>query len=100
MLNWNENITLLQSLEIIPGGAGNGIALASTFMGLTSSIKATEIAMATSGFYLSQSIAMVIGLAACSAVQMGTLNVLLETGLDGYPNAKEVRTMTHLEDIS
>ena len=59
-------------------------------MGLTSSIKTTEIAMATAGFYLSQSIAMVLGLAACSAVQMGTLNVLLDKGLAGYPHKKKV----------
>lgn len=48
------------------------------------------MAMATGGFYLSSSIGFVISLAVTSAVQMGTLNVLLEKGLEGLPHSKKV----------
>lgn len=54
--------------------------------------------MATAGYYLSASIAMTLALAVSSAVQMSTLNVLLENGLGAYPNSKEVsRYLFHQE---
>ena len=48
-MRWNGRISLLESLEIIPGGFGQGIAQASTFIHLTSSVKPAEMAMATGG---------------------------------------------------
>jgi hypothetical protein len=49
------------------------------------------MAIATSGFYLMSSIAMVIALAISSAVQMASLNSLLQRGLSGVPHAKRVQ---------
>lgn len=74
----------------MPGGFGNGMAIASAFIGLTTHLQPSDIAMATAGYYLSASIAMVLALAVSSAVQMGTLNILLEKALSAYPNSKEV----------
>lgn len=74
---WTGKISWLESLEIIPGGFGTGMAAASTFIALTSSVGKEEMAVVTGGMYLSSAIGMLVGLAASSSVQVGSLRALL-----------------------
>lgn len=89
IFRWRGKISLLESLEIIPGGFGTGVASASTFIALTSSIKHTQMAVATGGMYLSTAVGMLFGLAVSSSVQVGTLRKLLGERLLG-PGSKEI----------
>ena len=75
---------MLESLEIVPGGFGSGIAQASTFIALTTSIDHKDMAIATGGIYLSSTIGVLVGLAVGSSVQLGTLRVLLAERLTGH----------------
>lgn len=74
---WRGRISLLESLEIVPGGFGTGMASASAFIALTSSVRKEDMAVATGGMYLSTAVGMLVGLAVSSSVQVGTLRVLL-----------------------
>lgn len=49
---WNGNTNFWESLYIIPGGIGTGIAQAASFVAMTSCLEQKDIAMATSGVFL------------------------------------------------
>lgn len=83
-INWQE------SLAILPGGFGTGLAMATTFQGLTSVVKRRDVAVATGGFYLWTGVGMVVGVASGSAVQTGSLRTLLVDGLRSVPGAETV----------
>lgn len=92
ILRWKGNTSLLESLEIIPGGFGTGLVASASFIALTSGLEHKNIAMATGGMYLASSVGMVTGIAASSAVQQGSLRVLLEERLSG-PGTQKVSTL-------
>jgi hypothetical protein len=90
--------TFLKSLEIIPGGFGTGIALASTFISLTSKISSADMAVATLGLYLSTNIGMVLGVSVGSSVQKGVLKGLLIERLQAPNELKIIERV--LSDVS
>ncbi|KAH6720696.1 major facilitator superfamily domain-containing protein [Leptodontidium sp. MPI-SDFR-AT-0119] len=92
ILHWtpNREITWLESLEIVPGGFGTGIAFSATFIGLGASVKRVEMATATAGLYLCSGLGMVLGVAGASAVQVGTVRSLLAKVLEGVPGSREI----------
>lgn len=90
ILRWHGKTSWLESLEIIPGGFGTGMAAAATFIALTSSVEKAEVAMATGGMYLASAIGMVVGIAVSSSVQLNSLRALLVESIHG-PEAAEVR---------
>jgi MFS family permease len=90
IIRWNGNTSWLESLEIIPSGFGMGLAFSATFVALQSSVKKEEVAISTGGLYTASAIGMVIGIAAASTVQLGSLRVLLEAGLENFSGAEEV----------
>ncbi|QKX63807.1 uncharacterized protein TRUGW13939_10978 [Talaromyces rugulosus] len=49
---WNGNTNAWESLYIIPGGIGTGIAQGASFVAMTSCLEQKDIAMATSGVFL------------------------------------------------
>lgn len=91
---WHGRISLLESLEIIPGGFGTGMASASTFIALTASVAQGEMAVVTGGMYLASAIGMLVGLAVSSSVQVGTLRALLGSALVGPGSAEIIRKVT------
>lgn len=94
---WKGNTNWWESLEIVPGGFGTGIAFSATFIGLTSAVAKSEMAVATSGLYLSSGVGVVVGVAGASAVQIGSLRGLLVEGLRSVPGASEVSlTSSHV----
>lgn len=65
---WNGDTGFWESLDIIPGGVGTGIASAAAFVAMTASLPAEEIAMATSGYMLVVSFAMTAGVTISNSV--------------------------------
>lgn len=90
MLRWDGHTSFLESLYIIPGGFGNGVALSTTFIGLTAGVEPCQVAIASSGLYLSSNIGMVSGLSIAAAILQSTLAKQLRISLEGFDNRQEV----------
>ncbi|KAJ5684877.1 uncharacterized protein N7477_001222 [Penicillium maclennaniae] len=88
-LRWNGNTGFWESLYIIPGGLGTGIASASSFIAMTSMLPPQEIAMATSAYMLLISFAMTAGVTTSNAVLGAEFQRQLRQNLHG-PGSKKV----------
>jgi predicted metalloendopeptidase len=91
MIRWHGHTSFLESLYIIPGGFGNGIALSATFIGLTAGVEPCQVAIASSGLYLSMNIGMVGGLSIAAAILHTSLEKQLRISLEGMQGRQEVR---------
>ncbi|KAJ5248600.1 hypothetical protein N7468_000051 [Penicillium chermesinum] len=65
---WNGHTGFWESLYIIPGGMGTGMASASAFIAMTAALAPGEVAMATAGYMLLLSFAMTAGVTSSNAV--------------------------------
>jgi hypothetical protein len=83
MLRWHGHTSFLESLYVIPGGFGNGIALSASFISLTAGVEPCQLAIASSGLYLSSNIGMVVGLSVTTAIMQSTLIKQLRISLEG-----------------
>ncbi|KAL2061394.1 hypothetical protein VTL71DRAFT_7667 [Oculimacula yallundae] len=91
ILRWKGNDTnWLESLDIVPGGFGTGVAFSATFIALTASVERGDMAVAMSGLYLCSGLGFVLGVAGASAVQIVTLKDLLVKALDGVDGSREM----------
>jgi hypothetical protein len=100
ILRWHGNTSFLESLYIVPGGFGNGIALSAMFVALTAGIEHCEMAIGSSGLYLSSNIGMVAGISIASALLQSTLRKQLRIsleGMDGMQDVSYLETLEHLE---
>jgi hypothetical protein len=95
-LFWEGHTSFWQSLYIIPGGLGNGVTYSTTFIVLTADLDPSQIAIASSGLYLSSNIGMVAGLSIANAILQNTLKIDLERGLEGFPHRDKVRQLLSL----
>ena len=100
IIRWKGNTSWLESLEIMPSGFGTGLAFSATFIALQASVEREEIAISTAGLYTASAIGMVVGIAASSTMQLGTLRAALQASLGGLNGGQEVRDLTIInEDI-
>jgi Na+/glutamate symporter len=90
LLRWHGHTGMLESLYIIPGGFGNGIALSTSFISLTAGVEPCQVAIASSGLFLSANIGMVMGLSLAGAVLQSTLRKELRISLEGMEGREEV----------
>jgi Major Facilitator Superfamily len=90
IIRWRGDTSWPESLEIMPSGFGMGLAFSATFIALQSSVKKEEIAISTGGLYTASAIGMVIGIAASSTVQLGSLRAALESSLKDVSGATAV----------
>lgn len=90
LLHWHGHTSFLESLYIIPGGFGNGIALSATFIGLTAGVEQEELAIASSGLFLSSNVGTVIGLSVAGSVMEGRLEKGLRIALEGWEGREKV----------
>ncbi|KAF7553459.1 hypothetical protein G7Z17_g3617 [Cylindrodendrum hubeiense] len=67
LLRWTGHTGWAESLYVIPGGMGTGIAQSAVFIALQSAINPGDKAVAASGLYLTGTIGCIVGLAASSA---------------------------------
>ncbi|EKG14361.1 Major facilitator superfamily [Macrophomina phaseolina MS6] len=68
LLRWDGHTNLWESLYIIPGGFGTGLAGSALFIALTASIDPSMVAIGSSSMYLSTSVGSLFGMASSSAV--------------------------------
>jgi len=102
LLRWHGSTSLLESLYIIPGGLGNGIALSVSFITLTAAISPDLLAIASSGLYLSLNVGCVIGLSVATTVMQTTLRKQLRIGLEGTKRREEIigRALTDVDFVT
>jgi hypothetical protein len=90
ILRWHGETNFWESLYIIPGGLGTGIAEASVFVSLSASVDQAHQAVALSGLFLAANIGLISGLASSSAVLELSVKSELEKNLASYPNKETV----------
>ena len=61
IMRWHGNIHGWEALEIAPGGFASGVTTTSTFIALTADMPHENVAIVTSGFYLSSNLGTVLG---------------------------------------
>ncbi|KAJ5583763.1 hypothetical protein N7535_002383 [Penicillium sp. DV-2018c] len=67
-LLWNGNTGFRESLYILPGGSGTGIAAASSFIAMSAMLPPEEIAMATAGYMLINGFSITAGVTITNSV--------------------------------
>jgi hypothetical protein len=87
---WRGNTPSWQSIFIFPGGFATGIAHASLFVALATSVEEKDMAIAGSGLYLSGNIGAVTGLSLASAVFNNALNDGLNSALSNLPDGQDI----------
>ncbi|OCK73579.1 putative tetracycline-efflux transporter [Lepidopterella palustris CBS 459.81] len=101
MLRWHGNTSFLESLYIIGGGFGNGISLSASFIALTAGIEPCQMAIASSGLYLSSNVGTVGGLSIAAAIFHSTLEKSLRIALEGIDGREEImdRALADIEYV-
>jgi predicted MFS family arabinose efflux permease len=96
---WNGVTNFWESLYIIPGGFGTGLAQAGVFVGMTSELEPHEIAMATGGLFLFTNFGVSTSITATNAALEIEFRKQLEQNLTGDGAAKvrwtRLETVTH-----
>ena len=87
---WKGNTNIWESLYIVPGGFGTGLLFSSVFVGLAASVDGTQVATATSVFFLSSNIGAIVGASMASTVLETSLRSQLTKSLQGIPEGGEV----------
>ncbi|WAO90310.1 MFS domain-containing protein [Fusarium falciforme] len=92
LIFWRGHTSVLQSLFVFPGGFATGIAHSTTFVALAAGVEEQDLAIASSGLYLSGSVGAVAGLCSASAAFQSALRSALRKALigGGIGNAPEV----------
>ncbi|KAE8377584.1 major facilitator superfamily domain-containing protein [Aspergillus bertholletiae] len=93
-IRWNGHTNFGESLYIIPGGLGTGIASASAFVAMTALLEPQDMAMATGGYMLIVSFAMTTGITMTNTVLGLGFKNQLEKHLHGKGTEKIIRRAT------
>ncbi|KAJ5951515.1 uncharacterized protein N7479_009928 [Penicillium vulpinum] len=88
-LRWDGHSGFWESLFILPGGFGTGIASASSFIAMSSMLPAEEIAMATAGYMLIIGFAIMAGVTTSNSVLGMEFQRQLKLNLRG-PGSEEI----------
>ncbi|KAJ5589585.1 hypothetical protein N7537_012263 [Penicillium hordei] len=88
-LRWDGHSGFWQSLFILPGGLGTGIAGASSFIAMSAMLPAEEIAMATAGYMLIVGFSMTAGVTTSNSVLGMEFQRQLRLNVHG-PGSEEV----------
>lgn len=100
-LRWDGHTGFWESLFILPGGLGTGIASASAFIAMTAMLPAEEVAMATAGYMLLNGFSMTAGVTSANSVLGMEFQKQLKKSLHG-PGAETIikRAMADTRYIS
>ncbi|KAL8820050.1 MAG: hypothetical protein Q9223_001656 [Gallowayella weberi] len=98
---WHGGTNIWQSLFIAPGGFGMGIVLSTTFVYLAAGVGESEMAIASTGLYLSNNIGTLVGASLTSNILQTTLRSGLESGLDGWAERNTIirKALSDLEYV-
>jgi hypothetical protein len=89
-LRWNGNTGFWESLFILPGGFGTGIAAASSFIAMSAMLPPEEVAMATAGYMLITGFSVTAGVTTSNSVLGMEFQRQLRQNLHG-PDSDKVR---------
>ncbi|KAG2169844.1 hypothetical protein JADG_009583 [Aureobasidium aubasidani] len=87
---WRGHTSTAGSLVIFFGGCASGMANSAVFVGLTAGVEKHQMAIATTGMYLSSNIAMVAGVSAASAIFQSALRSNLHRALGRMVGGDEI----------
>ena len=90
ILRWRGNTSIWESLYIFPGGFGTGIVQATTFVALAAGVDEAQMAIASTGLYLSASIGGLVGASLASKVLEASLANGLKVRLKGFEDRQLV----------
>jgi hypothetical protein len=90
MLRWHGDTSFLESLYIIGGGFGNGIAQSTSFIAINAGVEPGQVAIASSGLYLSSNVGSVGGLSIAAALFQSMLRKSLGIALEGIYDREKV----------
>ncbi|KAJ5761771.1 uncharacterized protein N7511_005153 [Penicillium nucicola] len=90
-LRWEGNTGFWESLYILPGGIGTGIASASAFVAMTALLPQEEVAMATAGYMLLVGFSMTAGVTTSNSVLGMEFQRELRKNLQGPGSDKVIR---------
>ncbi|KAI5263015.1 MFS general substrate transporter [Aureobasidium subglaciale] len=90
LILWRGHTSTAGSLVIFFGGCASGMANSAVFVGLTAGVEKTQIAIATTGMYLSANISMVVGVSAASAIFHSALRSNLHRMLGRVVGGEEI----------
>lgn len=88
---WHGHTNLWESLYIAPGAFGTGVIGSSLFVYLAAGVDESQMAIASTGLYLGQSIGALLGVSLASNVLFNVLRSGLERRLDGFQDKELVR---------
>ncbi|KAK3390705.1 major facilitator superfamily domain-containing protein [Podospora didyma] len=89
-LRWRGSTGWLETLYGFPVGFGFGVSLSAAFIGLTAGLDSSEVAMSTSGFYLTLNIGSLIGVSSASLLVNSFVERVLKERLCGIPGAAKI----------
>ncbi len=87
---WHGHTNVWESLYIAPGGFGTGVVGAVMFVCMAAGIDESQMAIASTGIYLSSNIGSLVGASLASNVLQTVLRTGLETGLQDFPDKETV----------
>lgn len=88
---WHGHTNLWESFYIAPGAFGTGIIGSSLFVYLAAGVDESQMAIASTGLYLSQNIGALLGVSLANNVLFNVLRSGLKKRLDGFPDKDMVR---------
>lgn len=97
LIRWRGHTNFWESLYVIPGGFGTGIASSAVFIALAASVTDEELAIAGTGLYTFSGIGGVIGITASGAIFQSWTKKGLELSLQGVENRLEVSSTFPIE---
>ncbi|ORY11738.1 major facilitator superfamily domain-containing protein, partial [Clohesyomyces aquaticus] len=95
ILRWHGHTNWLESMYIVPGGFGTGVAQSAIFISIQAAVDPSLTAVATAALFLSTSVGMVAGMAGVSAVMQEMLSRGLDRRLDslGFSGARKLKIL-------
>ncbi|KAI4732135.1 MFS general substrate transporter [Aureobasidium sp. EXF-10728] len=90
LIFWRGHTSTAASLVIFFGGCASGMANSAVFVGLTAGVEKEQVAIATTGLYLSANISVVAGVSAASAIFQSALRANLHRILGRVVGGDEI----------
>lgn len=93
ILTWRGHTSVWESLYIAPGGFGTGVIMSTTFVCLAAGVGESQMAIASTGLYLSANIGSLIGMSLASSILQTSLRKSLDQGLKDFPDHENVSVL-------
>jgi predicted MFS family arabinose efflux permease len=90
LIFWGVNTSVWQALFVFLGGFATGIANSAVFVDLAATVDESEMAIASSGLYLSSNIGAVAGVTIASSIFVNSLKTKLNDVFSTWPDGRRV----------